>query len=41
MPSYVDHAVKRVKIAENDYWSGRGRYAITQFALGQPKSKIL
>lgn len=34
MPSYAAHAVKRVKISDNDYWSGKGRYAITQFALG-------
>lgn len=32
LPGYVNHAVEQVGIPENDYWSGRGRISITQFA---------
>lgn len=34
LPGYVNHSVEPVSIPENDYWSGRGRLAITQFTSG-------
>lgn len=31
LPSYVKHAVTNVEINGDDYWSGNGRYCISQF----------
>ena len=41
-PSWVQHAVNKVKIKESDYYAGLGRYAITSFVFtrhDQPKQK--
>lgn len=39
LPGYVNHTVELVTIPENDYWAGRGRVAITQFASGPRPEK--
>ena len=31
-PSYFTHGVREIKISDNDYFSGYGRYCMTQFA---------
>lgn len=38
LPGYINHAVELVTIPENEYWAGRGRVSITQFACG-PRSE--
>ena len=35
LPSWVQHAVNKVKIKESDYYAGLGRYAITSFLFTQ------
>lgn len=33
VPSYVMHGVKQVNVSEKDYWSGSGRFCISQFLI--------
>ena len=39
IPSYVAHGVRTVKIDDDDYYSGNGRYAITTFIDYRRRSK--
>ena len=36
LPGWVRHGVKKVKIADSDYYKGHGRYAVTQFLVSTP-----
>ena len=30
-PGYVEHAVRKVSIDNDNYWNGNGRYCVSQF----------
>lgn len=37
VPSYPMHGVRPVKVSNEDYWSGSGRFCISQFLMIEPK----